>query len=329
MSTGSSTKVVLIAFVMNLGIAIAKFVGFVFTGSSAMLAEAVHSLADTSNQVFLFLGIRKSAKKPTSLHPYGYGMEQYIWSFMVAILIFALGGIFSVYEGVHKLLSPPDHIPHVNVNLIILVSATLMEGYSCYVATREFRKISKGKNLFKFVRRSKDQVLITVLFEDYAALGGLLLALLGTLLYLFTGLTVFDSAASVAIGLLLGVIAFFLYREAKSLLLGEAAHPEDQDKIREVFMNHPRVVDVKELLTMHLSPDQILVNAHVKFQPGMSLEEVEAVIDNIEDGIIAVVPEVYRIFIETHQKGHVEPLQKGKSYDPIPDKKSSISSSRH
>jgi cation diffusion facilitator family transporter len=330
MAGSNSTKVVVIAFLMNMGIAVAKFIAFFFTGSSAMMAEAVHSLADTSNQVFLFLGIRKSTKRPTALHPFGYGMEQYIWSFLVALLIFALGGIFSIYEGIHKLIEPPKELPHVYVNLIVLGVAILLEGYSSLSATKEFRKISGGKNLFTFVRRTKDQVLVTVMFEDYAALLGLVLAFLGTVMYLITGNTIYDSAASIAIGVLLGVIAVFLYREAKSLLLGEAAHPEDQEKIRSVFSNHPEVTEVKELLTMHLSPTQILINAHLKFRNGMSLEEVEAAIDTMEAEIVAAVPEVYRIFIETHQKEQVEPLQHGKSYDPSSSegKRSSFSKSK-
>lgn len=306
---GNSTKVVLVAFIMNLGIAIAKYIGFMFSGSAAMLAEAVHSLADTTNQIFLFLGIRRSKKAASESHPFGYGMEQYIFSFLVALLIFTLGGAYSLYEGIHKILHPSDSIPHVMVNVIILSVAIVMESYSSLIATRELKKTKGSYSFFQYLRRTKDQILVTVLFEDYAALIGLVVAMGGILGYMITGLVIFDSIATIMIGVLLILIAVFLYREAKSLLLGEAAAPEDQEKIKAAFSSNPNVESVKELLTMHLSPYQILVTAHVKFRSGISLAEVENAIDDIEDLIIEQVPEVYKIFIETHQKSSVEELQ--------------------
>lgn len=306
---GNSTKVVVVAFIMNLGIAIAKYIGFMFSGSAAMLAEAVHSLADTTNQIFLFLGIRRSKKAASESHPFGYGMEQYIFSFLVALLIFTLGGAYSLYEGIHKILHPSESIPNVMANVIILSVAILMEGYSSIVATRELKKTKGSYSFFQYLRRTKDQILVTVLFEDYAALVGLVVALGGILGYMATGMVIFDSIATIMIGVLLILIAVFLYREAKSLLLGEAAAPEDQEKIQAAFSSNPNVETVKELLTMHLSPYQILVTAHVKFRTGISLAEVENTIDAIEDQIIEQVPEVYKIFIETHQKTSVEELQ--------------------
>lgn len=305
---GSSVRVVMVAFLMNLGIAISKFVAFFFTRSTAMLAEGVHSLADTSNQIFLYLGIKKSQKAADDAHPFGYGMEQYIWSFLVAILIFSLGALFSFYEGVHKLLEPENEIHHVEVNLIILGVGVLLEGYSSFVATKEFRKTKGTKSFWKYLRQTKDQVLVTVLFEDFAALIGLFIALIGNTLYLFTGLVIFDSIATILIGVLLGLIAIFLFREAKDLLVGESASDEDKAKISDAFNSHPQVEKLKELLTMHLSANQILVNAHVKFKGGLTLEEVEDIIDEIEEKMVQAVPSVYKIFIETHQNEQVADL---------------------
>lgn len=336
---GNSTKVVLTAFLMNLGIAIAKFVGFFFSGSVAMLAEGVHSVADTLNQVFLYMGIRRSKKIASAKHPFGYGMEQYVFSFLVAMLIFSLGGAYSLYEGVHKLIHPSDHLTNVDINLIILGVGILLEGYSSFVATKEANKVRGNKSMLQFIRKSKDQVLVTVIFEDYAALLGLGIAAIGNILYLFTDMVIFDSLATLLIGLLLVVIAVFLYYEAKSLLLGEAAAPEDLEKIERAFLENDNVEALRELLTMHLSATQILINAHVKFKNGLTLEQVEDIIDEIEEQIIRDVPTVYKIFIETHQRNQVEPLQTdpqpGQVYEPrieseedLPRKKSSIGTSK-
>lgn len=310
---GGSTKVVITAFLMNFGIAISKFVGFFLTGSSAMMAEGVHSVADTTNQVFLYLGLTRSKKEATARHQFGYGMEQYIWSFIVAILIFALGGIFSMYEGIHKLMHPSDKISNVNINLIILGIGILLEGYSTIIATKELRKKMGKGGLMSWIRKSKDQVLLTVVFEDYAALFGLTIAMLGLIMYKVTELIIFDTIATITIGVLLGLIAVFLYTEARSLLVGEAASPEDQEKIKKVFNDHEEVVDLRELLTMHLSAEEILVNAHVKFRNGLTLEQVEDVIDELEAEITKQVPEVFKIFIETHQNDEVQPLQPKKA----------------
>jgi cation diffusion facilitator family transporter len=236
-------------------------------------------------------------------------MEQYIFSFLVALLIFTLGGAYSLYEGIHKILHPSESIPNVMINVIILSIAIVLESYSSLIATRELKKTKGHYSFFQYLRRTKDQILVTVLFEDFAALIGLVVAMAGILGYMVTGLVIFDSIATILIGVLLILIAVFLYGEAKSLLLGEAAAPEDQVKIKAAFSGNPNVESVKELLTMHLSPYQILVTAHVKFRTGISLAEVENAIDDIEDQIIEQVPEVYKIFIETHQKAAVEELQ--------------------
>lgn len=322
---GNSTRVVIVAFVMNLGIAIAKYIAFLFTGSAAMLAESVHSLADTVNQIFLFLGIRRSAKAASPSHQFGYGMEQYVFSFLVAILIFSLGGAYSLYEGVHKLMHPSDKLEHADINLIILGIAIGLEGYSSWIATRELKKTMGPISFFKYIRKTKDQVLVTVIFEDYAALLGLVIAGIGMTLYLITGNVLFDTLATLLIGTLLIGIAVILYREAKSLLVGESASADDQAKIRAAFETHPAVERLDELLTMHLSVNQILVNAHVKFKGGLTLEEVEDIIDEIEEVIIDAVPEVFKIFIETHQKTTVGSLHgKSTSVEEFPKNKRSV-----
>jgi cation diffusion facilitator family transporter len=322
---GNSTRVVIVAFVMNLGIAIAKYIAFLFTGSAAMLAESVHSLADTVNQIFLFLGIRRSAKAASPSHQFGYGMEQYVFSFLVAILIFSLGGAYSLYEGVHKLMHPSEKLEHADINLIILGIAIGLEGYSSWIATRELKKTMGPISFFKYIRKTKDQVLVTVIFEDYAALLGLVIAGIGMTLYLITGNVLFDTLATLLIGTLLIGIAVILYREAKSLLVGESASADDQAKIRSAFEAHTAVERLDELLTMHLSVNQILVNAHVKFRGGLTLEEVEDIIDEIEEVIIDAVPEVYKIFIETHQKSEVGALHgKSTTVDVLPEKRRSV-----
>jgi cation diffusion facilitator family transporter len=325
---GNSTRVVVVAFLMNLGIAIAKYIAFLFTGSAAMLAEAVHSLADTINQIFLFLGIRRSTKAASPSHQFGYGMEQYVFSFLVAILIFSLGGAYSLYEGIHKLIHPSEKLDHADINLIILGVAIALEGYSSFIATKELKKTKGSVSFFKYIRKTKDQVLVTVIFEDYAALLGLVIAGIGMSLYLITGNVLFDSVATILIGVLLIGIAVILYGEAKSLLVGEAASPEDQEKIKAAFEAHPSVDRLDELLTMHLSVNQILVNAHVKFKAGLTLEEVEDIIDEIEDVIIAEVPEVFKIFIETHQKTTVGSLHGAEKNSAVDGKRSSIRKSK-
>jgi cation diffusion facilitator family transporter len=248
-------------------------------------------------------------------------MEQYVFSFLVAILIFSLGGSYSLYEGIHKILHPSEKLEHADINLIILAIAIALEGYSSFIATKELKKTKGGTSFFKYIRKTKDQVLVTVIFEDYAALLGLVIAGLGMTMYLITGNVIYDSIATILIGVLLVAIAVILYREAKSLLVGEAASMEDQTKIRAAFEANPNVERLDELLTMHLSATQILVNAHVKFKGGLTLEEVEDIIDEIEDVIIADVPEVFKIFIETHQKITVEELRNKRPQPVVEEKK--------
>ena len=308
MASGS-TRVVVIAFIMNLFITLSKFVAWFFTGSASMLAESFHSVADTGNQVFLYLGIQKAQKPPDAQHPYGYGNEEYFYSFLVAILIFSVGAIFAVYEGIHKTLHP-GHLENGIWNVAVLGFAVLLETYSAFVATKEINKVRGKMPILRYARQSKDQVLITVLFEDYAALMGLGIAFIGNLGTLLTGNPLYDSIGSIVIGVLLGLIAFFLFTETKSLLIGEGATEKDRHIIREIFESAPEMVDVKEILTLHFGANQILINAHVKLKSGMTIEEVEVAIDRIEARIVAQVPNVFKIFIETHQKDKLETIER-------------------
>ncbi len=305
----NSTRVVIVAFVINLVITIAKFIAWFFTGSTSMLAEGFHSIADTGNQIFLYLGLKKAEKPADKKHPFGYGNEEYFWAFLVALLIFLVGAIFAIYEGIHKLMHP-EAIENGYVNVILLAVAVLLEAYSAFVATTEFKKAKGAMPFFKYVRTSKNQILITVLFEDYAALVGLMIALVGNVVSLLTQNPIYDSISSIVIGVLLACIAGFLYFEAKSLLLGEAASEEDLVKIEAVFNRHPDVVRANEILTLHFGSNQMLINAHVRFKEGISVEQVEIIIDQIEVEIAKEIPSAFKIFIETHQKDKVGKIRK-------------------
>lgn len=296
-----SKRIVIIAFVNNLAIALIKFIVAFFSSSSAMLAEAIHSTADSFNQLLLFIGMNRSEKAPDKKHPFGYGNEQYFWSFIVAIFIFAVGALFSLYEGIHKLMYPSP-INHVFWNFVVLFVSIILESISFYSALKEVNKNRHGKSLLSYSRESKDQMLITVMMEDLAALLGLIIALVGTLAFYFFNDTIFDAISSILIGLLLAVVAFFLTKEARGLLVGEAASDADEEKIRNAILSHECVVSINELLTLHFGAKQILVNAHVKFDPSMNLSQVEIAIDEIEEKIIEAVPKTYKIFIETHQR---------------------------
>src|SRR5689334_18720633 len=232
MSAGGSTKAIIAALLANMGIALAKFVAFVLTGSSSMLAEGVHSVADTSNQALLLLGGKKAKKAPTAVHPFGFGRERYFWSFVVSIIIFTLGSLFAIFEGEEKIRHSADHgLESAGVAIAILVIAMVLESFSFATAIRESNHIRGGASWPHFIRRAKVPELPVVLLEDFGALIGLVLALLGVGLTIITGNPVWDGIGTLCIGLLLGVIAIVLSIEMKSLLIGEAADPAEEDKI--------------------------------------------------------------------------------------------------
>jgi len=292
-----SRRAIVAAFGSNLVIAVAKLVGFVFTGSASMLAEAVHSAADTTNQGLLFMGGSKATKRATPEHPFGYGRERYFWSFVVALVIFSLGSLFALFEGVEKLRSP-HALDSVGWAIAILVLALGCEGFSLRTAVREAKQVKGDGSWWKFVRRSKSPELPVVLLEDFGALVGLALALVGVALAEITGNARFDAMGSVAIGLLLGVIAITLVVEMKSLLIGEAASPATVAGIAQAMESSDQVLRVIHLRTEHLGPEELLVGAKVAFDTSLDVYALARAIDDVEAKIRSAVPEARVIYIE-------------------------------
>jgi cation diffusion facilitator family transporter len=297
--------VVLVALGANLGIAIAKFAAAAWTGSSAMLSEAIHSLVDTSNQALLLLGLKRSARPADALHPFGYSKEIYFWSFVVAVLLFSMGAGVSIYEGVHKVLAPhPITDPHVNY--IVLGIAIALEGLSTWKAVGEFNRRYAGQGMFTALRRSKDAALFTVVLEDIAALAGLVLAMAGVAAAHLLAIEWADGVASIAIGLLLASVAAFMSVEIRSLIVGEAADDAVQAGVRDIIGHEigagRPVRAINELRTMHLGPDDILLAASIDMQDGIGASEVEATTARIEKAIAAKHPAIRRLFLEVQSE---------------------------
>jgi cation diffusion facilitator family transporter len=301
MSASSSRKVIYAALAGNTLIALTKFVSASITGSSAMLSEGIHSLVDTGNQILLLHGMRQAKKPADERFPFGHGKEVYFWSFVVAIMIFALGSGISIYEGVIHMRHPePLHNPYINY--IVLGLAMLFEGIAWSFALTEFSK-AKGKwGYIEAVQRGKDPTMFVVLFEDSAAMLGLLVALAGIMLSQFTGILWFDGLASVIIGIILGGTAVWLAYETKGLLIGESANQKVVDGIRRIAGSFREIEKVNELLTMHMGPDFILVNISLKFTPGTDATTTESTIDYMEERIRKSYPSVKRIFIEVESR---------------------------
>ena len=306
MSAEGSTKVVLIALGCNFGIAVAKFAAAAFTGSSAMLSEAIHSLVDTSNQVLLFHGLRRAARPADARHPFGYAMELYFWSFVVAIILFSLGAGVSIYEGVDKLLHPHP-ISNVEVNYAVLGIALALESVSTWQALKAFNKSRNGRNAIAALRQSKDPALFTVLLEDLAALAGLTVALIGIAAAHMLGLDWADGAASILIGLILASVAAFLSIEIKSLLIGEAASEEVQTNVRNLLNAEGSkagpVRAINEILTMQLGPNEVIVAASVDMEDTATAADVEAANARLTSAIKAQHPEVRYLFIDVKAAG--------------------------
>jgi cation diffusion facilitator family transporter len=293
-----SKKTVYAALIGNLLIAACKFVAAAMTGSSAMLSEAVHSVVDTGNEGLLLYGIRRARLPADERYPFGHGKEIYFWSFVVALLIFALGAGVSIYEGIHHLLHPaPMEDPLINYAVIGL--AFVFEGASWLVALREFRA-SKGEHGYlEAVHRGKDPTVFTVLFEDSAALLGLVVALAGVALGQLTDNPFYDGAASILIGLILSVAAFWLAYETKGLLIGESAGGEVVAGIRELVLRDPQVDRVNAILTMHMGPDYILVNISLHVASAAGRMQVHGIFDDIDRAIKQRYPKIKRVFIES------------------------------
>jgi len=296
MSTGGGTRAILAALAANAGIAVAKFVGFAVTGSSSMLAEAVHSVADTSNQGLLLLGGKRAKRAATPEHPFGYGRDRFFYSFIVALLLFTLGSVFALYEGIEK-LAHPGELTSPLVAIIILFVAIGLEGFSFRTAIHESRELKGRLSWWQFIRQSTTPELPVVLLEDFGALIGLVLALLGVGLTLLTGEGVFDALGTIGIGLLLGVIAIVLIIEMKSLLIGEGARPPVLAAIVD-GLKGGAVQDVIHLRTQYLGPEELLIAAKIALRPGMPVEDVAREIDEAEARVRAAVPAARMIYLE-------------------------------
>jgi cation diffusion facilitator family transporter len=291
-----SRKAIAAAFLANLGIAIAKLVGFVITGASSMLAESIHSLADTGNQGLLVLGGRQAARPATEEHPFGYGRDRYFWAFVVAMVLFLVGGLFAIYEGIDKLRHPHE-ITSPAVALGILGVAVVLECFSLRTAVRASRPSVK-KGWVDFIRRSKSPELPVVLLEDLGALVGLVFAFTGITLAVVTDEPRFDGAATLAIGLLLMLIAVILVVEMKSLLIGESATPENVARIEQEIRAAPHVRGLLGLRTLHLGPDELLVAAKIEFERDLTVPAIAAAINDCEARIRAAVTLTCVIYLE-------------------------------
>jgi cation diffusion facilitator family transporter len=297
-SKSDARKVVIAALLGNLGIAVAKFVAAWLSGSTAILAEGVHSLADTGNQGLLLVGMGLAKLARPEVYPLGREKESYFWAFIVALLLFFVGGVFAVYEGVHKVGSGEEAHGSLLIPLGVLAVSLLMEGGSFFVAFKEFNKSRAGKGFFVALFSGKDPTIPVVLLEDTAAVCGLVLAFIAIGLSALTHNPVFDAIGSIIIGLLLCTVGLVLARYTRSLLLGEGVTPQVRDKTVSLVEATPGVLKVTQFLSMHLGPDAVILALKVRFQPKMALEDVERVINEIEARVRADVPEMSKIFVE-------------------------------
>ena len=313
----SSKKVIIAALLGNALIAITKFFAAAWTGSSAMLSEGIHSLVDTGNQVLLLYGMKRAQKPPDDQFPFGHGKEIYFWSFVVAILIFAVGAGISIYEGILHILDPQP-IEDPFVNYLVLGAAMLFEGAAWYFAFSEFTR-AKGKwGYIEAVQKGKDPTMFVVLFEDSAAMLGLIVAFLGIWVGQVTGNPYLDGAASVVIGLILGGTAVWLAYETKSLLIGESARDVVVEGIRQLVGDHPQVNHVNEVLTMHMGPEFVLVTVSVDFRDTASATEIEEAVARMDTVIKERFPRVKRVFIEGEARRYYLRQAHQQAADPGP-----------
>lgn len=299
---GGSQKVIYAALAGNFLIAITKFVAAAYSGSSAMVSEGVHSLVDTGNEILLLYGVSRAARPADRTHPLGHGRELYFWTFIVALLVFALGAGVSIYEGISHMLAP-EPIEDPTITYVVLGLSFLFEGFSWVVALKEFR-VTKGRlGYIEAVKRSKDPTTFTVLFEDSAALIGLAIAFVGIFLAQALDMPELDGAASIGIGLVLAATAIFLARESKGLLIGEAAAPATQASILAIATSDPGVQSANGVVTVHLGPTQIVAALSAEFEDAMTAPEIEASVGRIEAAIRAAHPEITTLFVkpQTHR----------------------------
>ncbi|MFV0522944.1 MAG: cation diffusion facilitator family transporter [Acidimicrobiales bacterium] len=299
MSAGGeqSSRAVTAALLANLGIAVAKLIGFLITRSSSMLAEAIHSVADSGNEALLLLGDRRARHPADGQHQFGYGRERYFWSFVVALVLFALGSAFAVGEGIEKILNPHE-LDNVPVALGILVLAMVLESLSFRTAIAEARPRKGQQSWWSFIRTSRIPELPVVILEDFGALCGLVIAFVAVSLSAITGDPLWDGLGTLAIGILLGVIAVVLVIEMRSLLIGEGAHPDDMEKIRVAITDAPGVRELLNLRTEHIGPQELLVGAKVMFDPDLGVEGLARAVDGVEAAVRADVPYAHPIYVE-------------------------------
>ena len=296
-----STRVIVAALAVNFAIAITKFIAAAITGSSAMLSEGIHSIVDTGNQGLLLYGLKRAKKAPDALHPFGHGKEVYFWSFVVALLVFALGAGISMYEGIVHILHPTE-VRDPTINYIVLALAMMFEGYAWKVALNAFNAQRGKLGYIESVRRTKDPTILVVLFEDSAALLGLTAAFVGVAASQITQNALYDGIASVIIGIILAVTAMWLAFETKGLLIGESARGYVVQSVRDMVQTLPSVKHVNEVLTMHMGPDFILANISIEFHDGLKSDDIENAIGKMSRSIKNRHPEIKRIFIEAESR---------------------------
>lgn len=297
----ASVKSILFALLANLGIAITKTVAAILTGSGAMLAESIHSYADCGNQGLLFLGLRKSKKEPNPEHPLGYGKEIYFWSFIVALLLFSMGGLFSIYEGVHKLNSH-EGLKSPVIAIVVLSVSMILEAASLYGCLTQIKKVKHNTmSIWKWAKQSRQSELVVVLGEDIAALLGLFFALVAVILSVVTGNPVYDAIGSISIGALLIIISFFIAVKVKSLLIGQSADDETRLKIKTFLENRPEIDKVLNLITLQLGA-QIMVAVKVKMKEADSVNKLMEQINTCESELRKEIPDVHWIFFEPDVK---------------------------
>lgn len=303
-----STKVILYALGANLGVAASKFVAAFFTGSTSMFSEGLHSLVDTGNQALLLVGMSRSRKPADARRPFGYGLEMYFWTFVVALAVFALGGGISFYEGWHKFLEPHP-VEHAWVAYLVLGFGIIVEGASWYAAYREANDHRGTRGWMSYLREGKDPTVTTVLLEDSAAMLGLFAALIGTLLAVYVD-PIWDGIASMIIGAMLFAVAGFLGYESYSLLVGEGMSEADRERIRSIAASYPGVSGINEVLTMYFGPNSVLVNVSVDFNDHINARQVEDVASAIDESIKLAFPVVKRVSVEAQsRKEHLRDAQ--------------------
>lgn len=297
MSASGGSKAIIAALLANTGIAVTKFIAFVFSGSSSMLAESVHSLADSGNQLLLLIGGRQSRKSADQSHPFGYGRERYVYAFVVAIILFSIGGVFSIYEGIDK-LQHPHALAVPWLPILVLTIAIVLESFSLRTAVRESNHTRGKQSWVQFIRHAKAPELPVVLLEDVAALLGLIFAFAGVGLTIVTGNPLWDAVGTLAIGALLVLVAVVLGIETKSLLVGEGAGAEDDAAIRKAIEDHKDVEALIHMKSLYLGPDELLVGAKVAFSSKARLSDISSSIDSVEAAIRAAVPVARVIYVE-------------------------------